>query len=324
MKLPRRTFLHLAAGAAALLGLSQNSFAQTYPARAVRIIVGFPAGGSGLDIIARLLSRWLSERLGQQFVVENRPGAGSNLAAEAVVKAPPDGYTLLLLSGTNAINATLYDNLTFDFLHDIAPVAGITRAPFVFVAHPSLPAKTIPELIAYAKSNPGKISMASNGNGSGPHIYGELFMVTTGIDMLHVPYRSNAFPDLLSGEVQVMFSSIPPSIQYIRTGKLLALGVTTTTRSEALPGIPAISEFVPGYEAIAWQGVGVPRGTPLSIINKLNHEINAGLADPNMVARLSDLGGTPMTMSPTELGELIVGEVDKWSKVIRAANIRPD
>ena len=294
MKLPhRRQFLHLAAGAAALSTVSRFARAQGYPSRPVRIIVGFAAGG-GVDIVARLIGQWLSERLFQQFIVENRPGAGRNIATETVVRAPADGYTLLLVSPANAVNATLYDKLNFNFMRDFAPVAGIMRVPNVMLVNPSVPAKTVPEFIAYAKANPGKVNMASGGIGGGDHMAGELFKMMTGVDMVHVPYRgaAPALTDLIGGQVQVMFASLPASIEYIRAGKLRALAVTTATRSEVLPDIPAVSELVPGYEASNWYGVGVPKNTPAEIVEKLNKEINAALADPRMKARLADLGGT--------------------------------
>jgi tripartite-type tricarboxylate transporter receptor subunit TctC len=324
MKLPRRKFLHLAAGAAALPAVSSNASAQSYPARPVRLIVGFPAGGSASDIVARLMAHWLSERLGQQFVVENRPGAATNLATEAVVRAPPDGYTLLFVTSTNALNHTLYSNLSFNFIRDIAPVAGTIRVPFVMLVNPSVPAKTLPEFIAYAKGNPGKINMASSGPGSAPHVFGELFEAMAGVDMVHVPYRGNAFPDLLGGQVQVLFISIPPAIEFIRTDKLRALAVTTAMRQEVLPDIPTVSEFVPGYEASGWQGIGAPKNTPAEIIDRLSREINAGLADPKMKAQVVGLGGIVLALSPSDFGKLIAEEVEKWGKVIRTANIKVD
>jgi tripartite-type tricarboxylate transporter receptor subunit TctC len=324
MKLPRREFLHLAAGAAALPALSRIARAQTYPSRPVRLIVGFPAGGSASDIVARLMAQWLSERLGQQFVVENRPGAATNLATEAVVRAPPDGYTLLFVTATNAFNHTLYNNLSFNFIRDIAPVASTIRVPFVMLVNPSVPAKTLPEFIAYAKANPGKLNMASSGAGGSPHVYGELFKAMAGVDMAHVPYRGNPFPDLLSGQVQVIFISIPPAIEFIRTDKLRALAVTTAMRQQVLPDIPTVGEFVPGYEANAWQGIGAPKNTPTEIIDKLNREINAGLADPEIKARLADLGGEVLALSPADFGRFIADETEKWAKVIHAANIKAE
>jgi tripartite-type tricarboxylate transporter receptor subunit TctC len=325
MKLTRRTFLHLAAGAAALPQLSRIARAQTYPTRPVRLIVGYPPGGT-IDIVARLIGQWLSKRLGQQFIVENRPGAATNIATEAVVRAPPDGYTFLLVTASNAINATLYDNLNFNFIRDIAPVAGIVRQPLVMEVNPSVPAKTVPGLITYAKANPGKLSMASFGTATISHVAGELFKMSAGINMVHVPYRGSApmLTDLLGGQVQAAFDALPASIEHIRAGKLRALAVTTMTRSDALPDIPTLGDFVPGYEAISWGGIGAPKNTPAEIIEKLNKEINAGLADPNMKARLADLGAEPMSMTSAELGKLIAAETEKWGKVIRTANIKPE
>jgi tripartite-type tricarboxylate transporter receptor subunit TctC len=323
MKLLRRQFLQLAGAAAAAPALPQLASALDYPTRPVRWIVGFPPGG-GNDIFARLIGQWLSERLGQPFVIENRPGAGTNIATEAVVRATADGYTLLLVGLPNAINASLYDKLNFNFIRDIAPVAGIVRVSVVMVVHPSVPAKTFPEFIAYAKANPGKLNMASNGNGSAPHLAGELFKVMTGVNMLHVPYRgtSPALIDLLGGQVQVMFASMPATIQYIRSGKLRALAVTTKTRSEVLPDIPTVGDFVPGYEASNWYGVGAPKNTPAEVIDKLNGEVDAALADPKMKARFADLGVTVLAGSPEDFGKLIADETEKWAKVIRAANIK--
>jgi tripartite-type tricarboxylate transporter receptor subunit TctC len=325
MKLPRRNFLYLAAGAAALSAISRIARAQAYPTRPVRIIVPIAPGGAG-DITARLIGQWLSERLGQPFVIENRPGGGTNIGTEAVVRAPADGYTLLMVGGYNAINATLYDRLNFDFISDIAPVAGITRVPNVMVVHPSVPATTVPQFIAYAKANPGKISMASGGIGSTPHISGELFKMMAGIDMVHVPYRGGgpALNDLLGGQVQVYFATTVSSIGYIRAGRLRALAVTTATRSDALPDIPTMAEFVPGYEASFWLGVGAPKATPAEIVEKLNKEVNAALDDLKIKARLADLGGTPLPGSPADFGKLIAEETQKWGKVIRAANIKAD
>jgi tripartite-type tricarboxylate transporter receptor subunit TctC len=325
MKLPRRNFLHLAAGAAALPAVSHIAWAQEYPTKPVRIIVGFAPGG-GADIAARLIGQWLSERLGQSFVIENRPGAGSNIATEAVVRAPSDGYTLLLVSAPAAINATLYEKLSFNFIRDIAPVASISHVPHVMVVHPSFPAKTVPEFIAYAKANAGKINMASAGNGSTPHVAGELFKMMAGVNLIHVPYRSAgpALTDLLGGQVQVMFDNMASSIEHIRAGKLRPLAVTTTMRSETLPDVPTVSEFVPGYEVSNWFGVGAPKATPAEILDRLNKEINASLADPKLRARLADLGGTPLVGSPADFGKLIAAETEKWAKVIRAANIKPD
>ncbi len=325
MKLPRRQFLHLAAGAAALSAMSRFAWAQTYPTRPVRLIEGFGAGGAA-DIIARLIGQWLSERLGQPFVIENRTGAATNIATEAVVKAVPDGYTLLFVTSINASNAALYDSLNFNFIRDIAPVASIDRLPFVMEVNPSVPAKTVPEFIAYAKGNLGKINMASVGNGTIPHVAGELFKMMTGVNMVHVPYRGEApaLTGLLGGQVQVYFGTLPGSIEYIRVGKLRALAVTTATRSEALPDVPTLSEFVPNYEASGWHGIGVPKNTPAEIVEKLNKEINAGLADPKFKARLADLGGTVLAGSPADFGKLIADETDKWAKVIRTANIKPE
>jgi tripartite-type tricarboxylate transporter receptor subunit TctC len=323
MKLPRRKFLHLAAGAAALPAVSRIARAQAYPSRPVRIIVPFAPGG-GADITARLIGQWLSERLGQQFVIDNRPGAGGNIGTEAVVRAAPDGYTLLMVGGYNAINSTLYDKLSFNFIRDITAVAGIIRLPNVMVVHPSVPATTVPELIAYAKANPRKLNMASPGYGSSPHVSGELFKMMTGVDMLHVPYRSGALSDVLVGQVQVIFATAVVSIEYIKTGRLRALAVTTATRSDALPDIPTVGEFVPGYEASTWFGVGAPKATPAEIVDKLNKEVNAALDDPKMKARLADLGGTVLPGSPADFGKHIADETEKWGKVIRAANIKPE
>jgi tripartite-type tricarboxylate transporter receptor subunit TctC len=325
MKLPRRRFLNLTAGAAALPAVSRFAWAQAYPTRPVRIIVPFASGGA-TDIIARLIGQWLSERVGQPFVIENRPGGGGNIGTEAVVRAPPDGYTLLLVSTTNAINATLYDKLNFNFIRDIAPAASIIRNPLVIVVHPSVPAKTVPELIAYAKANPRKLNMASPGNGSPNHVSGELFKMMTGVDMVHVPYRSGgpALTDLLGGQVQVMFPATVSSIEYIRAGRLRALAVTAATRSDLLPDIPTVAEFLPGYEASNWFGVCAPNATPAEIVDKLNKEINASLADPKMKARIVDLGGDVLALSSAEFGKLIAEDTEKWGKVIRAANIKPD
>jgi tripartite-type tricarboxylate transporter receptor subunit TctC len=325
MKLPRRTFFHLAAGAAALPAVSRIAWAQAYPARPVRIIVGFPAGG-GVDIIARLMGQWLSERLGQPFLIENRPGAGSNIATEVVVRAPADGYTLLLVHASNAINATLYDKLNFNFIRDIAPVAGIIVVPNVMVLNPSVPAKTVPEFIAYAKANPGKINIASGGIGGPSHVSAELFKMMTGTDMLLVSYRgmAPAVTDLLAGQVQLMFNSLPASIEYIKAGTLRALAVTTATRSETLPSIPTMREFVPGYEAPTWYGVGVPKNTPAEIVDKLNKEVNSALADPKMKARLADLGGVALPGSSAEFGKFIAEETEKWAKVVKFSGAKAD
>jgi tripartite-type tricarboxylate transporter receptor subunit TctC len=325
MKLPRRQFLHLAAGAAALPTLSRIAWTESYPSRPVRVIVPFAPAGT-TDIAARLMGQWLSERLGQSFVIENRPGAGSNIATEAVVRAPSDGYTLLLVSAPAAINATLYEKLSFNFIRDIAPVASISHVPHVMVVHPSFPAKTVPEFIAYAKANAGKINMASAGNGSTPHVAGELFKMMAGVNLIHVPYRSvgPALTDLLGGQVQVMFDNMASSIEHIRAGKLRPLAVTTTMRSETLPDVPTVSEFVPGYEVSNWFGVGAPKATPAEILDRLNKEINSGLADPKIKARLADLGGSALSGSPADFGKLIAEETEKWAKVIRAANIKPE
>ena len=325
MKLPRRNFLHLAAGAAALPTISRIAWEQIYPTRPVRIIAGYPPGGA-IDIHARLIGQWLSQRLGQPFIIENRPGAGSNIATEAVVRAAADGYTLLYVTTANAINATLYDKLNFNFIRDIAPVATISRNTYVMLVHPSMPAKTVPEFIAYAKAHPRKINMASAGTGSPPHVCGELFKMMAGVDLLHLPYRGGgpALTDLLGGQVQVYFATTVASIEYIRTGRLRALAVTTATRSDALPDIPTVAEFVPGYEASSWYGVGAPKATPAEIVEKLNKEINAGLADAKLKARLADLGGDVLALSPADFGKLIADETEKWGNVIRALNIKAD
>ena len=324
MKPPRRNFLHLAAGAAALPVVSRTVWGQAYPTRPVRMIVGFAPGGA-TDIMARLIGQWLSERLGQQFVVENRPGAASNVGTEAVVNAAPDGYTLLVVTSVNAINATLYEKLNFNLIRDVAPVASTHGEPFVMEANPSVPVKTVAEFIAHAKANPGKINMASAGIGSGNHISGELFKMMTGVNLVHVPYRGGgpALVDLLGGQVQVMFATMSSSIEYFRAGKLRALAVTTATRSPVLPDIPTVAEFMPGYESSFWTGVGVPRNTPADMVEKLNKEINVALADPKMRARLADLGGTPLPGSSGDFGKLIADETEKWGKVIKSAGIKP-
>src|SRR5262245_24464892 len=324
MKLPRRNFLNLAAGAAALPALSRIAFAQAYPTRPVRLIAPFAAGG-GADIVARLIGQWLSERLGQPFVIENRPGAAGNIGTEAVVRSAPDGYMLLLAASPNAINASLYDKLSFDFIRDVAPVASIMRSANVMVVHPSVPVTTVSEFITHAKANAGKISMASAGNGSTSHISGELFKMMTAVNIVHVPYRGNgpALTDLLGGQVQVMFPSVTSSIEYIRSGKVRALGVTTAIRLEALPDIPTVAELLPGYESSFWYGIGAPKATPVEIADKLNQEINAGLADPKLRARLLDLGGTVLAGSPADFGALIAEETEKWAKVIKSAGIKP-
>ena len=323
MKLLRRNFLHLAASAAALPAVSRFAFAQAYPSRSVRIIVPFPAG-QATDTIARLMGQSLLERIGQPFVIENRTGAGGNIGTESVVRATPDGYTLLLVGLSNALNATLYKKLNFNFIRDIAPVASIGGTPYVMVINPSVPAKTIPEFIAYAKANPSKINMGSSGSGSVSHVFGERFKMMTGINLVHVPYRGGYVPDLLSGQVQVVFSTISTSIQYIRGGMLRALAVTTATRSDVLPDIPTLAEFVPGYEASQWYGVGAPKDTPAEVIDKLNNDINAVAADPLIKARLAGLGVDPMSMTSAAFGKLIVDETEKWAKVIRAANIKAE
>jgi tripartite-type tricarboxylate transporter receptor subunit TctC len=325
MKLSRRTFLHLTAGAAALPAVSRIARAQTYPTRPVRLFVGFTPGGS-TDIVARLIGQWLSERLGQQFVIENRPGAAANLATEVVVKSLADGYTLSMIGSNNAINSTLYDNLNFDLIRDIAPVGGIMRVPNVMEVHPSVPAKTVPEFIAYAKANPGKINYASQGIGTSVHMSAELFKMMTGVDMLHVPYRGGGamLSGILGGQVQACFDNLPSSIEYIRTGKLRALAVTTVSRSDVLPEIPTVDSFVPGYEASAFWGIGAPKRTPPEIVDKLNKEINASLADPKLKARLSDLGGTALTGLPADFGKLTAEEVEKWGKVVKFAGIKPE
>jgi tripartite-type tricarboxylate transporter receptor subunit TctC len=323
VQLARRKFLHLAACAATLPAMPHIARAQAYPSRPVRLIVGFAAGG-GNDIVARLIGQWLSERLGQPFVVENRPGAGSNIATQAVVNAAPDGYTLLLVGATNAINVSYYQKLNFNFVHDIAAVASITHQPQIMLAVPSFPARTIPELIGYAKANPGKINVSSPGVGSISHLAGELLKMMAGIEMVHVPFSGNspALTALLGGQVDVSIASLPSSIELIRTGKLRGLAVTSTKRVEALPDVPAVIESIPGYEVNAWYGVGAPKGTPAAIIDKLNREIGAALADPHLKARIVEFGGTPVAQSPAEFGKFIADETEKWSKVIRAANIK--
>lgn len=324
MKFPRRKFLRLAVGAAALSAASRIVRAQAYPMRPVRIVVG-PAAGGVVDGFARLLGQWLSERLGQPFVVENRPGAGGNIAAEVVVKSAPDGHTLLMVGPSSAINATLYSNLSFNFIRDIAPVAGFSREPQLLLVNPMLPAKTVPEFITYAKANPGKLNFASVGTGSGTHLASELFKMMAGVNLVHVPYRGSgpALTDLIAGRVQMTITSAASSIENVKAGKLRALGVTTATRMQALPDIPTISDFVHGYEASVWTGIGAPKSTPSNIVDKLNREINAGLADPNIRARLSEHSGTGLPGSPADFAKLIADETERWGKVIRAANIKP-
>jgi tripartite-type tricarboxylate transporter receptor subunit TctC len=325
MKLPRRKFLHLATSAAALPVASRIARAQAYPTRPVRLIAPFAPGGSS-DIIARLMGQWLSERLGQQFVIDNRPGGGGNIGTEAVVRASPDGYTLLLVGSYNAVNATLYAKLNFDLIRDIAPVASVIRGAYVMVVNPSVPAKTVPEFIAYAKANPGNFTMASSGIGTPPHVIGELFKMMAGVNLVHVPYRGSgpALIDLLAGQVQVSFPSMTSSIEYVRAGKLRALAVTTATRSDALQDIPTVGEFVAGYEASAWYGLGAPRNTPVEVIDKLNKEINAGLGDPKIKARLADLGNAPLALSPADFGKLIAEETEKWGKVVKFSGAKAD
>ena len=324
MKLARRTFVYLALGAAVLPLVPRNASGQIYPTRPVRLICAFPAGGPN-DTLARLIGQWLSERLGRPFVVENRPGAATNIATEAVVRAPPDGYTLLLVAQVNAINVTLYERLNFNFIRDIAAVAGIMRVPSILEVNPSVPVHTVPEFIAYVKANPGRLNMASAGNGTSSHLSGELFKIMTGVDILHVPYRgaAAALTDLIAARVQVYFDLMPNSIAHVRSGKVRPLAITTTTRSGALPDLPSVGDFVPGYEVNTWFGVGAPRGTPADIVDKLNEEINAALADPQMKARLAELGGTVLAGTPADFGKLIADETDKWGKVIRAAYIKP-
>ncbi len=326
MKLPRRLVLQFAAGAAALTAIPRIAGAQAYPQRPVRLIVPFASGGAS-DILARLIGQWLTERLGQPFVIEMRPGAGGNVGTEAVVNAPPDGYTLLMVNAApSAINATLYDRLAFNFLRDMAPVGGVVRTPLVLQLTPSFPARTVPELIAYAKANPGKVNMASAGNGTPPHVAGELFKMMAGVDILHVPYRGGgpALVDLLGGQVQMMFGVLASSIEYLRAGKLRPLAVSTSVRAQALPDVPTVGDFLPGYEASDWYGICAPRGTAPEIIARLNTEINAGLADPKLKARLDDLGGIVLAGSPAEFGKLIADETEKWGKVVRAAHMKPE
>jgi tripartite-type tricarboxylate transporter receptor subunit TctC len=324
MKLPRRNFLHLAAGAAVLPAVPRVAWAQAYPSRPVRIIVPFAPGGT-FDIMARLIGQWLTEKLGQPFVIENRPGAGGNIGTESVVRAPADGYELLLVGTANAISATLYEKLNFNFIRDIVPVAGIARVPEVMLVNPSLPTTTVRELIAYAKANPGKLTMASGGIGTLSHVEGELFKMMTGVNLIHVPYRGlgPALTDLLGGQVQVMFASLSASIEYVRAGKLRALAVTTAARSDELLDVPTVAEFVPRYEASGWFGIGAPNGTSSEVVDQLNKQINESLTDPKMKARLLDLGGTPMPMVPADFGKFIADEIEKWAKVIRATDMKP-
>ena len=325
MKLLRRQFLHLTAGVAALPVIARVVRAQTYPTRPVHLIVGFPAGGPQ-DIVMRLIGQWLSERLGQSFIIENRPGASGNVGAETVVRAAPDGYTLLSVSSPNAINATLYKNLNFNFIRDIAPVASIMRVPLVMELNPSVPVKTVPEFIAYAKANPGKVNYASAGIGTPQHVSAEMFKMMTGVEMVHVPYRgaAPALTDLIGGQVQVMIDTTPASMQHIRSGRLRPLAVTTATRADALPDLPTVGDFVPGYEATSWFGIGAPKDTPPEIIATLNKEINAAIADPKIKARLIDLGGTVLPGSPADFGKLVAAETEKWAKVVKFSGAKPE
>jgi tripartite-type tricarboxylate transporter receptor subunit TctC len=325
MKLPRRQFLHLAAGAAALPVLPCIARAQAYPSRPVRLVAAFAAGG-GVDITARLIGQWLSDRLGQPFVVENRPGAGGNIGTEAVVNAASDGHTVLLATVPNAVNATLYEKLNFNFIRDTAPVAGIIRVPMVILLHPSVPATTVPELIAYAKANPGKVNMASAGTGSAPHMAGELFNFMAGVNMVHVPYRGQgpALSDLLGGQVQVYFATTPGTSDFVRTGKLRALAVTTATGAEVFSKLPKVGDFVGGYEASQWYGMAAPKNTPVEIVDRLNREINAALTDPRMRAKFAEIGGEPLAGSPSEFGRLIAEETDKWGKVVKFTGLKPE
>ena len=319
----RRQFLHLAAGAVVLPAVASIVRADTYPSRPVHVLVGLPPGSTP-DIVARLSGQWLSQRLGQSFFVDNRPGAGSNLATEAVVRGTADGYTLLFIQAGNAINVSLYPNVNFNFLHDITPVASIGRTPFVMVVHPSVPAKTVPEFIAYAKANPGKINMASPGIGAANHVFGELFQMMTGVEMVHVPYRGSLYPDLLAGQVQVLFGAVPALIANIQAGQLRALAVTTKEPVPALAGVPAMNEFVPGYEASGWLGLGAPRDTPAGIVDMLNKQIGAFDADPEMKSKLVDLGVIPMTTTPAEFEKFVASEAEKWEKVVKFANIKTE
>ena len=323
MKIHRRTVLYLAAGAAAFSAATGTASAEAYPVRPLRIIVGFPAGTSS-DLTARLIGQWLSKQLGQQFIVENRTGAGTNIAADTVVHSPADGYTLLWVTQTNAINASIYKALDFNFIRDIQPVASIIKVPAVMMVHPSVPAKTVPEFIAYAKANPGKINMSTPGIGSINHVAGELFKMMAGVNLVAVHYRSSQFPDLLSGQVQVTFNPLPSSLEFIRAGKLRALAVTSTTRQAVLVDTPTVAQFLPGYEATAWFGIGVPKATPAAIVDKLNGSINAGLVDAKLKARLVDLGGDPVASSPAQFAKFIAAETEKWAKVVSFAGIKPE
>jgi tripartite-type tricarboxylate transporter receptor subunit TctC len=321
MAMSRRAFQHLVAGIGAFAAAPRLARALDYPSRPVRMVVPLPAGSSP-DIVSRLVAQWLSEHLGQQFIVDNRPGANGNIGTETALHTAPDGYTLLVTIAANTVNASLYPNLSFDLIRDIAPIAGVVRIPQVMEVHPSVPAATVPEFIAYAKANPGKLTMASGGIGGTPHVAGELFMLMAGVDMLHVPYSGNPRPDLLAGQVQVLFDTVPASIEFIRAGRLRALAVTTATRLDVLPGIPALAEFLPGYEASSWQGLTAPKGTPDDIVVALNKTVNAGLADAKMQAKLANLGAAPMPMTPAEFGKFVAAEVDKWAKVVKSANIK--
>jgi tripartite-type tricarboxylate transporter receptor subunit TctC len=325
MPFPRRQILKLAAAAIAAPAVARGAWAQGYPTRPVRLIIGYTPGGSA-DITARLMGQWLTERMGQPFVVESRPGGGTNIATEAVVRAAPDGYTLLLVAPANAINATLYEKLNYDFIRDTVPIAGLNRFPNVMEVNPAVPAKTVPEFIAYAKANPGKINYASSGNGSTIHMSAELFKMMAGVDLVHVPYRGSApaLTDMLAGQVQVMFDNLPTSIEHIRTGKLRPLAITSTTRSELLPDVPTVADFVPGYESSAWYGVGAPKGTPAEIVDRLNREINAILADPKAKARVAEMGATLITGSPADFGRLVADETEKWGKVVKFAGAKAD
>jgi len=323
MKLPRRNFLHLAAGAAALPTVSRIGWTEAYPSRPVRLVTGFAAAG-GSDVVARLIGQWLSERFGQSFIIENRPGAGGNIGTESVVRAPPDGYTLLLVTFANVVNASLYKKLNFNFIRDISPVAGLMRVPDLMAIHPSVPARTVPEFIAYANANAGKITMASAGNGSSGHLAGELLKMMVGISLVHAPYRGNgpALTDLLGGQVELMFPTSPSVVEYVKSGRLRGLAVTTASRSETLPDVPTVSEFVPGYEVSGLYGIGAPKGTPAEVIATINKESNAALANPKMKARFVDLGGIIIPGSPADFGKVIVEDTEKWAKVIEAANIK--